>query len=645
MDTKKVDVCQGNILIVDDSADSLRLLSTTLSKRGYKVRHAINSSMALIGVEAAKPDLILLDIQMPELDGYQLCQKFQASPLTQEIPIIFLSSFDEGFDKVRAFAVGGSDYISKPFQIEEVLARIENQLTIAQLKKQLISNNLLLKQEIKQHQEKEEELKKAKEIAEAASYAKMRFIAKMSHELRTPLHAILGFTQLMQQDKILSQTYQEYLSIINRSGEHLLSLINDILEISKLEAGKTRLNYSNLDLYKLLESLLPLWEMRSKSKGLYFKIDCTPDLPKYIKGDQKKLKQILINLVENAIKFTEIGGVTLKITRQENNDDTNKNILINFLIEDTGPGISLEEIENLFEPFTQATLGYKYEQGSGLGLTISRELVNLMGGELKVTSILNQGTTFTFNLPTQLGETAEFITKKFTKKVIGLAPEQKKYRILVAEDNWSNRTLLVKILEPLGFELREAQNGEEALKIIDQWRPDLIWIDLKMPVMDGYKTINHLKQDWHHKEIVIIAMTASLLEDEQNLVLSLGCHDFIRKPFERDMILNKIAEHLGVRYIYEELSEDKNITEKNISLNEQLTNITYQSFNVMSCQWINELNNISKQLDPELVVNLLKQIPPQHEYLAKYLQDLVDNFRFDLIIDMTQKALLENKVH
>ena len=288
---------KGNILIVDDTPENLQVLSATLTDSGYKVRGVINGKMALRAARSAQPDLILLDIRMPDMNGYEVCEHLKSDASTLEIPVIFISASDEVLDKVKAFQVGGVDYVTKPFQVEEVLARVEHQLTIRRLQKQLLAQNQQLQEEIV-------ERKKAEEAAAAASQAKTEFLANMSHELRTPLNAILGFTQVMMRDSMLSSDQTENLRIINRSGEHLLELINDVLELSKIESGVVSFDENSFDFYRLLDSLEEMFHIKAERKRLKMKLIVPPEIPQYIRTDEKKLRSCLINLLANAIKFT-----------------------------------------------------------------------------------------------------------------------------------------------------------------------------------------------------------------------------------------------------------------------------------------------------------------------------------------------------
>lgn len=469
-----------------------------------------------------------------------------------------------------------------------------------------------------------DQLAKAKEIAENANLAKSRFLANMSHELRTPLNAVLGFTQLMQRDESLSPENKQNLTIINRSGQNLLELIDDILEMSKIEAGQITLNENSFDLYYLLDSLEEMFSLKAKSRSLDLILNRDPDLPQYIKTDEGKLRQVLINLLSNAIKFTPEGSVSLyaKTTTQKNR--------LYFAVEDTGVGISPDEIDKLFNPFEQTEAGRKSQEGTGLGLPISQNFVRLMGGELVVMTNIDRGTTFSFEIAFKLVETSE-IARTQKLRVIGLEANQPQYRILVVDDRLESRILLTKLLSSVGFQVKEAENGQAAITIWQNWEPHLIWMDMRMPILDGYEATRIIKAHTKGQAIAIIALTASAFEEERHLVLDAGCDDFVRKPFSEEVLWEKMAQHLGVRYIYAEPNALPTVA-KNASAWE----LSPESLKVMPAEWLEQVYQAADRVNNKLLFGLIEQIPPEHKYLATELANLVSNFRCDKILDLIE---------
>ena len=377
--------------------------------------------------------------------------------------------------------------------------------------------------------------------AHEANRAKSVFLSSMSHELRTPLNAILGFAQVMQRNATREGEDRENLDIIARSGEHLLGLINDVLSISKIEAGKLTLAEHPFDLLLLLRGIEEMIQVRAADKGLALITDIDPGVPQYVSGDEGKLRQVLINLLGNAVKFTETGGVSLRVNWNEGR--------ARFEIEDTGFGIGADEIGKLFQPFQQTASGEQASEGTGLGLAISSNFVQLMGGQIAVESELRHGTVFRFeaNLPLADGPEA----RAEVRRVVGLEAGQPPLRMVVVDDTPANRLLLRRILEPFGFQMREAGTGIEALEIWEHWNPDLIWMDMRLPKMSGFDVLEAIRtlEDGHRTKI--IALTASAFEHDREAIMAAGCDDFVAKPYREATVFEKLTEHFGVRFRYD----------------------------------------------------------------------------------------------
>jgi CheY-like chemotaxis protein len=435
------------------------------------------------------------------------------------------------------------------------------------------------------------------------------------------------------------------MGIITRSGEHLLTLINQVLDLSKIEAGRTTLNEKNFDLYRLVDDVEDMFQLKADDKGLQLICDRAPDVPRYVRTDEVKLRQILINLLNNALKFTQQGGVSVKV-KTEDETQTTKNLdaqvasptvqptTIIFEVEDTGAGIAPEEIDSIFEAFVQSKTGKEAQEGTGLGLPISRQFVQLMGGDMTVTSNLGKGTTFKFDIQASIVQAHDIESAKSTRRVIALEPNQPRYRILIVDDKRDNRQLLIKLLNPLGFELKEASNGAEAVELWDNWEPHLIWMDMRMPVMDGYEATKQIKSTTKGHATAVIALTASILEEERAVVLSAGCDDFLRKPFREADIFETMHKHIGVRYVYEEeIQRNSSITEDGA-----YNVLTPAALAALPREWIANLQQALPQGDLDLIATIIEQIYTQNAPIANAISSYIDNFEYDKILTLITEA-------
>ncbi len=499
--TFRVDRCQ----ILNYQAQSARKILVV-------AEYARASRFSLQGQELEFPDIFGCDRVIAYADVYAEPSLATARKLLQDLAIESLMAVPICCNQqlnsiIVLYKEIEPDKRSRQWTQDEIelLQAVSTQVEIA------IEQAKLLEREKQQRHA----LETAKHHAEVANRAKSEFLANMSHELRTPLNAILGFSQLMERDSNLSFHQRDSLGIINRSGEHLLNLLNDVLEMSKIEAGQVDLSPTAFDLHLLLQTLQEMFQIRAKAKNLLLQFALAPDVPQYILSDEGKLRQILINLLGNAIKFTQLGSVTLKVINLNSQSDTSKIRNLIFTVTDTGWGIATAEIERIFEPFVQSTDEIQSEGGTGLGLAISRQFARLMGGDIKVTSKVGVGATFALELTVELAELSQLQASKNQPQLraIALAPNQPNYRILVVDDKEANRELLVRFLNTVGFETRTATNGIEAIECWQDWQPHLIWMDMRMPVMNGYEATKRIKADSSPHRPVIIALTATAFEE------------------------------------------------------------------------------------------------------------------------------------
>ncbi len=689
-----------DILVVDDTPDSLRLLTSVLIEQGYQVRPVLSGKKALSSAQARPPDLVLLDIMMPDMDGFAVCKALKADDRTHDIPIMFISALYEPFDKVKGFALGAVDYITKPFHAEEVVARVRAHVSAYAMREHLQEQNIRLEREIAERQRVEQNLRKfsraieqsastivitdqhgkiefvnpaftqitgytldealgktpgvlksgkhspefyqalwrtirsgevwqgefinkkkddtlyweratispvkdehgsithfvavkdditrqkqaekalrqAKFEADSANRAKSEFLANMSHELRTPMNGILGYTQLMLHDAQLSPKQRRAVETIHRSGEHLLEMINDVLDLAKIEAGKIDLSSRDFLLSRALRTIIDMTRIRAKQKGLSFSYEPAANLPEVVYGDEKRLRQILINLLGNAVKFTEKGSVSLRVfeldeahgvhdfaasdafsasSTQERPDSKTHNLnhlkthtTLRFEIEDTGIGIPPENLLDIFHPFQQVGSHLSGGEGTGLGLTISARIIQLMNSTICVESTPGQGSRFWFDLRLPVSNRPFTQDVPVAHHMTGYTGRRRK--VLIADDNADNRAILTELLAPLGFEIAEARNGYEALSVAMEWHPDMIFMDIVMPVMDGLEATRRIRHQSEFQHTSIVMVSASVFEINRQEGLEAGGNEFLAKPLDSKYVFTLMERLLGLTWIYDD---------------------------------------------------------------------------------------------
>ena len=620
---------RSGMILVDldlERIDNIVREKAGLGKSGesYLVGSLISRNAFIAGKSRSKQtptddlDSPAIDAAMSGISGYGLYRNYADSPVlgvyrwlnSQDIALLIEISQEEAFDPARKLA--SAIVLVGLFSVIGLLVGINwlsLQLSVSRQQLEKYSQQLKLK---------------AKE-ASAANLAKSTFLANMSHELRTPLNAILGFSQLMSRDDTTTKKQQESLDIINRSGEHLLNLINDVLEMSKIEAGKTVVNNEPFDLHRLLQTIQAMFKIKAEAKGLWFRFQLADNLPQYVVGDSRKLRQLLINLLSNAVKFTNTGEVTLHAFASASGS-SERRLKLCFEVADTGKGIAEAELKRLFLPFVQTKSGIQSESGTGLGLAISSQFAKLMGGRIQVNSILGKGSTFAFDIVVELADstTEEIIGRS---KVKYLASGQS-YRLAVVDDRDTNRQALTQLLESVGFKPRTANNGKEAIALWQEWQPDLIWMDMRMPVMDGYEATRLIKNQSNTKQTVVIAITASAFEEQRNKILAAGCDDFVAKPFTEQIIFDKLTQHLGVKFVYEELVAN--------NCDRQNTTISAKDINSLAPELVSQINQAAIAVDAEQIERLITQIPNARQHIAIAISSMLEKYDFDGIIDLTK---------
>jgi len=459
----------------------------------------------------------------------------------------------------------------------------------------------------------------ARDAAETANRAKSLFLANMSHELRTPLHAILGFSRLLTRDSDQTAEQQERLDIINRSGEHLLGMVDDILSLSKIEAGRIELKQESFGVIQMLQDLDQMMKSRAEGKGLRFALELDPALPAYVQGDAGRVRQVLINLLGNAVKFTETGDVWLRAHSQPMADDPDM-VMLQLEVQDSGPGIPRNKLDEVFETFARFDHAQNIEKGAGLGLAISKTLVNMMNGEITIESEPGQGSLFKVNIPFQAAAAGTAIHSEApVAEVIGLQADQPEWRILVVDDNLENRVLLSNMLSRIGCIVREAQNGSEAISIFKEWQPHLIWMDMRMPVQDGYAATRKIRTLPGGEAVSIVAVTASVLAEQQEPILAAGCDELVRKPFRDHEIFEAMARQLNIKYLYQDRGTE--------AAQKQEIILTAEMLAELPPELLQGLGETTLELNVEASMEVIERIAEHAPDTAETLRALVNNFK------------------
>ena len=549
--------------------------------------------------------------------------------------------------------------------VERQVARFNNRYYFVTINPVLDSDgkyqaSVCIYHDITSHKETETELIKlnrhlekatalANEMAEkanAASIAKSRFLANMSHEIRTPMNAILGFAQVLERDISLNPTQAEHVRTIIRSGSYLLDIINDILDMSKIEAGKSAVKIDSFSLHDFIEDIEILFRSRAEAKGLQLKVDYDINMPSYVASDEGKLRQILVNLLGNAIKFTQTGEVVVRVHIEEDagaNDQSREDGLIytqDFVkqhllvieVEDSGIGIPDNEIESLFVPFHQAEAG-RNSGGTGLGLAISNSLAQIIGGNIKVTSQIGKGSCFTFNVLVSLSDESTIIKKSELKNVVALQESPEKFRILIADDNSENRSFLFALLAPVGFEIREAVNGIEAVEIFQSWSPHAILMDIQMPLMDGYDAILRIKSTDAEIQPLIIAITASVFEDDRKKVMDAGADIYLSKPFKSAELFNALLKIDGLKYTFDD--------DRGYSINSSQAISPADIYNVLSSlpdSTVASMRQAVDVCDMLLLTKMIQEVERVNLNVANELRLLADQYNYEKLNEYLKKG-------
>jgi len=548
-----------NLLIIDDDPIMLDLIIQYVKDEDFDVVAAVNGIDGITLAENGDIGLILLDIIMPEVDGFETCALLKKSPKTKNIPIIFMTASSAIEEKIRAFDAGAVDYITKPFQYQELLARVKTHIQLQQLQFNLLNNNQQLKKEIEQRRKAEEKADEARIIAEQANQAKSTFLAMMSESLRLPLNTILGYSSLLRHEKQLAKHHYDWLDFIQVGGKNLLAQVNDILDVSLLGKDKLILRTQTFKLHPYLDDIADSIQQQVRSKNLQFIYEKDKQLPAVIDADKKRLRQIVFHLLNNAVKFTEKGWISLKIKIKRKS----KHALFRFEIEDSGIGIAEVDKNHIFTLFhsfdKQASANSNnIKTGLGLGLSLRQHLLKQMGSEIQFTSEEGKGSLFWFDI--QLPIASEVKESLQTYQAVNgyEGADNNPRQIVIYDDVVENCFLLRDYLEPLGFRVKILNSVSLLQKFCRSNTPDIVFVELYGDDLIKHKEIAKLKQNESLRHVPIVALSSNSLyieHKERNSVYLFN--DVLIKPIDRNKLLACIKNHLFLQWIYDIEPEKK----------------------------------------------------------------------------------------